>query len=312
MPEAIFPARAAVRVKIGKIGNPGNRFSALSTVSGRLTDWQGVALPRVKQRKEMPVGKTRDTEAQRVREKQRETERYGVVKKKHNRPMRFRAHSLTHAARAILMERIVVKSIRRKTGARHECKIAYSWPRLGATAALFAAVPGAHACGQRPVGTAARIMRFRAHSLTHGAREVLTEGIAMEWVRRKMGRRHECKICDSWPGLSDVEGRAGPEGAAAAGLGPEACVGPWRPGGAGGSAVVADAGRADLPAGGWRAYAYLGWDRAGGGTGRRWGLKIPCPLGTCGFESRPAHDRAPARRTPRRGGAGDRPAPGEP
>jgi len=42
--EAIFPAPTAVRVKIGKIGKPGNRFSALSTVSGRLTDWQGVAL----------------------------------------------------------------------------------------------------------------------------------------------------------------------------------------------------------------------------------------------------------------------------
>ena len=27
---------------------------------------------------------------------------------------------------------------------------------------------------------------------------------------------------------------------------------------------------------------------AGGGIGRRWGLKIPCPMRACGFESRPA------------------------
>jgi len=113
----------------------------------------------------MPVGKTRDTEAQRVREKQRGTERYRVgqeaagtqpqtcpdgrardgrpvppgekqrqerygVVKKQDPPVRFRAHSLTHGARAILLEAVALKRIRRKTGARHECKIAYSWPAL--------------------------------------------------------------------------------------------------------------------------------------------------------------------------------------
>ena len=70
---------------------------------------------------------------------------------------------------------------------------------LGATAALFAAVPGAHACGQRPAGMAPDIMRFRAHSLTHAMLAILTEGIVVKWVRPKTGRRHECKISD--PGL---------------------------------------------------------------------------------------------------------------
>jgi len=177
----------------------------------------------------MPVEKTRDTEAQRVREKPRGTERYGVgqeaagtqpqtcpagragekpreterygVVNKQDRPMRFRAHSLTHGMRAIFTEGLAMKGIRRKTGARHECKISYSWPRLGATAALFAAVPGARAFGQRPAGTVMGSMRFRAHSLTHGMRAVLMEGIAVNGIRRKTGARHECKISYSWPGL---------------------------------------------------------------------------------------------------------------
>jgi len=120
--------------------------------------------------------------------------------KKQDRAMRLRAHSLTHGMRAILTEGILVKRIRRKMGRRHECKIAYSCPRLGATAALSAAVPGPHACGQCPAGTAARIMRFGAHSLTHGARAFLMEGIGMQRIRPKTGARHECKIAYSWPG----------------------------------------------------------------------------------------------------------------
>jgi len=150
-------------------------------------------------------------------EKQRQ-ERYGVVKKQ-NRPMRFGAHSLTHGARAILMEGIVVKGIRRKLGRRHECKISYSCRRLGATAALFAAVPGARACGQRPRGMAPKTTRLRAHSLTHGMRAVLIEGIVMKGFRRKTGARHECKTTYSWRRLRRPSGapRAGAQPVAWAG-----------------------------------------------------------------------------------------------
>jgi len=123
--------------------------------------------------------------------------------------MRFRAHSLTHARRAILMEGVVVNDVRRKNGARHECKSSYSWPGLGATAALFAAVPGARAFGQGPAGTATGSMRFRAHSLTHGMRAILTEAVAMKAFARKRGPRHECKISYSWPAREVRTGRAG-------------------------------------------------------------------------------------------------------
>jgi len=122
--------------------------------------------------------------------------------------MRFRAHSLTHGARAFSMEGIGMQGIRRKLGARHECKIAYSWSGLGATAALLAAVPGAHSCGQRPAEKGARTMRFRAHSLTHGARAIVMEGIGMQRIRPKTGARHECRTAYSWPAVSDIEGRA--------------------------------------------------------------------------------------------------------
>ena len=43
---------------------------------------------------------------------------------------RFRADSLTHGMRAILIEGLVMKWVSRKSGARHECKIAYSWPAV--------------------------------------------------------------------------------------------------------------------------------------------------------------------------------------
>ena len=119
------------------------------------------------------------------------------------RTTRLCADPLTHGARAILMEGIGMQGIRPKPDARHECKISYSWRRLGATAALFAAVPGARAFGQRPAGTVMGSMRFRAHSLTHGMRAILTEGLAMERIRRKTAARHECKISYSWrPGGS--------------------------------------------------------------------------------------------------------------
>jgi len=142
---------------------------------------------------------------------------------------RFRAHSLTHGARAILTEGIVVKRVRRKLGARHECKISdscrglgataalfaavpgarheckisYSCPRRGATAALFAAVPGAHTCEQRPERTAAGTTRLRAHSLTHGMRAILMEGIVVKRVTPKTGARHVYKISYSWRALPD-------------------------------------------------------------------------------------------------------------
>ena len=65
----------------------------------------------------------------------------GILEGPVGRPMRFRAHSLTHGRRAILTEGIVVKGIRPKTGARHECKISYSWrarlPTAGAAAGQF-------------------------------------------------------------------------------------------------------------------------------------------------------------------------------
>jgi len=121
----------------------------------------------------------------------------GILEGPVGRPMRFRAHSLTHAARAILMEGIAMEWVRRKTAARHECKTSYSWPRLGATAALSAAVPGAQSCGQRPGEKGARTMRFGAHSLTHGMHAIFRQDIAMKRIRRKMGRRHECKIAYS-------------------------------------------------------------------------------------------------------------------
>jgi len=120
----------------------------------------------------------------------------------------------THARRAIPMEAVSMKRLMRKTGRRHECKIAYSWRaarvggELGATAALFAAVLGAHACGQRPGGTARGTMRFRADSLTHGRRTIFTEGIVVNGLRRKTGARHECKIAYSCPAVGDVEERA--------------------------------------------------------------------------------------------------------
>jgi len=115
--------------------------------------------------------------------------------------MRFRADSLTHAARAFSMEGIGMQGIRRKTGARHECKISYSWPaprvdgnrvprlrRLqscrGCTAADNAAMPP-------------KLMRFRAHSLTHGARAILMEGIVVNGFRPKTVARHECKTAYS-------------------------------------------------------------------------------------------------------------------
>jgi len=135
--------------------------------------------------------------------------------------MRFGADSLTHGAREILTEGILVKGIRPKSGARHECKIAYSWPdgrhrnrpegpRAGRMAKGKARrTPGTpDGCGARctaadsvPTGCHPKLTRLGAHSLTHARRAILTEGIVVNGIRRKMGRRHECKTSDSWPGL---------------------------------------------------------------------------------------------------------------
>jgi len=142
----------------------------------------------------------------------------GILEGAVGRPVRFGANSLTHGARAILMENVVIRRLRQKTGARHECKIAYSWRAAERCRASMPDLRTTHS-GRlelpRQAGTAANnaavapgTMRFRANSLTHGARAFSMEGVVMQAIRRKMGRRHECKISDSWPALSDVEGRA--------------------------------------------------------------------------------------------------------
>ena len=134
----------------------------------------------------------------------------GVLEGPAGRPMRFRANSLTHGARAILMEGVVIKRLRQKTGARHECKTSYSWPALSdvegrARRMAESGVPrlrrlqscrGCTAADNAAV--APKLTRSGAHSLTHGARAILTEGMALKRIRRKTGARHECKISYSW------------------------------------------------------------------------------------------------------------------
>jgi len=130
----------------------------------------------------------------------------GILEGPVGRRMRFRAHSLTHGMRAILMEGIVVNAIRRKIGRRHECKISYSWPAAGVGGNWVPRLRRLQSCrgctAANNAAVAPELTRLRAHSLTHGMRAILTQGILVKGIRRKSGARHECKISYSWPGQS--------------------------------------------------------------------------------------------------------------